>query len=250
MMPVGHGPIQRTRRSRVSSGMGEPEAAIVLTVHAEGGAQLAWCLGRIRRAHPEMPVVVVSDGVPDPGHPACCEAHGVEFVVGERLKVPDRGAAWWSRFFAVGLDAARRSGARRLLKLDPDTSVNRPISSWPAADFSGSVLREPHRPALVHVQGGCQAFSLAFADRVLASGVCGDPAYADPATWCPVPAAAERCRRDRYLSTDWTMVHIARRVGAAWADWPEVCCRWRPWPGVLNARWAVTHPYRVGADTG
>ena len=219
----------------------EPTYAFLVTLADEGTPQLEACLGFLRAAYPHAPAVVISDGVVDPGYEAACRRHRAEYHQGAFLKRIECGGAWWKRFLELGL----ATGADYLVKLDPDARIWRPFRGVPPAPISGTL--ENAGTDRENIQGGVQAIAAGAARRILAAGRTGDAALRSEFTF--TADDDERRRRWRalaYLSTDSTLMWLARDAGVPVADWAEVASVWLPpAPPNPDGLYAATHPHKV-----
>jgi len=209
-----------------------------LVVCREGPRQLVACFEHLRRAYPNAPVFCISDGWDHPAYAQVAAAFSVDYIRGERLKLISSGARWWDRFLGLALSY----GTPLIVKIDPDTFLHRPFRSFPAFDVFGTIGRigEPGE----HVQGGCQGIRRAAAEKILESGLCCDPIYQDPYT-CPVAPGVPYSKV--FMSTDFTLVHMLRRLSLSYGDWSEVDSRFIGHMG--SVPWkrdaAATHPHKA-----
>ena len=208
-----------------------------MTIYQEGERQLAVCLEKLRQAYREAVAFCISDGVHSPEYSRVCRQFGVDYTEDRRLKRLSCGVKWWDRFFRVG----SRYDPSYLIKIDPDTIIHRPFHSFPGVDLFGTL---DHRSReMEHIQGGCQGFRIDAVKRLLESGICQDPVYCDRAVWAP----AECEFQGDYLSTDFTLIHMVKRLGLRFDDWDEVDCRYVSQLGSRSWKTdaAATHPRRV-----
>jgi hypothetical protein len=212
----------------------KPELAFGLAVHDEALKQLDWCLGHLRAAYPSVPVFVIDDGGRNPGYADVCTSHGCDYHRGERLKAVRHGCRWWQRFFTTAL----RYDWHYCFKMDPDTRLHRPFRCMPEnLDVFGTVERE------CDVQGGLQGFRRECVRRVVDSGVCLDPVYADVAAW-GTAMTRNYTRNTGQISTDHSLAHIVRRLKLTWGAWDEVDCQWRKTRPFRDGV-AATHPHKL-----
>lgn len=91
------------------------------------------CIAGLKHYYPEEKIVPISDGTHDSTYEAFCEQVGVDYRVGQRLKLPDFRGAWTERFLHL-LD---ETDDERIIKIDPDTQVNARVE-WPDAEIFSS----------------------------------------------------------------------------------------------------------------
>ena len=211
--------------------------AVIMTIYQEPALQILRAVASVRRHEPSYPVVVVSDGISRPDVALKADRLGFRFVAGDHLKSLPKAASWWTRFFGEGL----AEGTDYLLKLDPDAFFWRPFRTVPPGDYYGTVQSLGN---VVSIQGGCQGFSRKAALHIMESGFCDDHLMANPHVWYPDRAAAEWMRSTDYLSTDWTIGHIAACLDILPVDWSEVRSVWREPVSNPDLKYAVTHPYK------
>jgi hypothetical protein len=194
-------------------------------------ALVARAIASIHKHEPNFPVIVIADGGERCDLAELSTTENFEFIQGERLKILERGAEWWHRFFVTGLSR----GTPNLLKFDPDSVMWRAFRGKPSGDHYGT-------PQSGHsIQGGCEGFSREFAERIVESKIALDPRMQNPNTWS---ANGDSYRKRNYLSTDWTMEYIARTLGVKAARWNEIRSQWRSPPPNHDERYAVTHPHK------
>lgn len=216
-----------------------PKYAFVIALADEGSAQLESCLGFLRAAYPDAPVIVISDGVSDPAHVVACKRHKAKYVQGAYLKRIECGGKWWERALKVGL----ATGADWLVKIDPDTRVLRPFRFAPPHPISGTLTSAGTN--LEHIQGGCQAIRRDAASRILASKLLRNEVLRDCRTFSRTDADYRRLKAISYCSTDHSLAWACRNLGIAMGDWTEVASRWKP--PAPTGDFAVTHPHKLEA---
>ena len=213
-----------------------PRLLFGLTVYDESDAQLEWCLAYIRAAYEESPVFVLADGTQMRRHEDACRKYRADYIAGERLKIVEKGAQWWERFFRTAVTYPFDI----VLKIDPDTRVHRRFTTFPTADIFGT------DDGGGRIQGGIQAFRLSAVKMILHSGICLDPAYADPATWAVDQSVSQYVQILGQISTDYILGHMVQRLELTLADWIEVDSLWRP-SRAFRSGVAATHPHKVTA---
>lgn len=205
------------------------------TIYNEGGEQLRWFLGNLRRAYPSMPVFVISDGHDDPSYSHVCNDFGADYIAGNCLKRLSCGALWWDRFFrhiqAYPFEFA--------FKVDPDTKIIRPFRRFPPFDIFGT--KEGR-----NIQGGIQGFSRSAVNKIIERDLCRSSRYQDVVRWTRADATQkvrEYIDATGRTSTDFLLMDIARRLGLACGNWLEVDSQWkrnRPFRSDV----AATHPHK------
>jgi hypothetical protein len=90
------------------------------------------CITALRQIYRSEPVISISDGVDDADYEKFCRNSGVEYHFGNRLKLQKFGGLWIERYFRHFL----KTRESRLIKVDPDTAVNRATSLLDAPVFS------------------------------------------------------------------------------------------------------------------
>lgn len=214
----------------------KPEFGVVMTI-VERPDQVEWAIQRLRANHADAPFTLISDGRHEERYARIAEVYGGEYVKGEKLKTPERGAEWWQRTLEAGL----AFGTPYFLKMDPDASFNRPIAQWPEFDCFGTVncLGSDRE----HVQGGVQGFRRTAAEKIVGSGICLRPEFREVEYWAWDKAAIPGWKKARYLSTDMTLRRILIESGIQWGDWPEVKS-WFDSKPPDYAKYAVSHAHK------
>jgi hypothetical protein len=209
---------------------------IVMTI-VESPEKVAWALRHLRAVYPTVPTVLISDGVEEPRYAEIATQYQADYILGEKLKVLEKGGQWWQRAFEAGL----AFGTRHILKVDPDTRFNRPILHWPDADCFGTISGKGQN--WEHIQGGVQGFSRSAAETMANSGRCLCPSYCAVETWAWGEKEREEMKRDNYLSTDRVLMRLLREHGLRWENWPEVMSLWERAPE--NAEhYAISHAHK------
>lgn len=212
------------------------EFGIVMVV-VERPDQVEWALQRLRAVYPAVPFTLISDGQHQPRYERIAEVYGGSYQRGEKLKRPEHGAKWWQRTFEAGLALE----TPYVLKIDPDTSFNRPITSWPAFDCFGTVIwPDTDRE---HVQGGVQGFRRSAVERIVASGICLRPEFREVESWAWDASQIAEWKRDGYLSTDQTLRRILLALEISWGPWPDVISWYLHTPPDA-ARHAISHAHK------
>lgn len=199
-------------------------------------------LSRLRTLYPETPVLVVSDGDPDPQIKEACDRYSVEFRLRPRLYGVEHGGALVQQL----LEAFLSTGADILIKIDPDTDVRRRLSLMPlAADTSiyGTVQSAGSKRG-PSIQGGCIIVPRGAAILVAGSALLMSTRLKPPALEWAVDEATRARAAAGLTSSDQTLGWACRKLGLQCKDHPEVCSRYRPslMDTITASRVAVFHP--------
>lgn len=221
-----------------AQGAAPGEHSLMVLLHVvERPQQLAWCLDHLRRVYPSVPVMAISDGVPPDRYRPVCRHYDVELIGGSRLKLASEGGAWWQR----ALEVADSAATEFVIKIDPDTLVQRTIAFWPVEDLAGTVSGRGTR--WEHVQGGAQLLSRRLIAAALASGIFTGAEYRNPATYAWSEGLLRAARRSGYLCTDAMLMHAVRKLSLAWGNWSEVASGWKKPPRGHKCS-ALSHPHK------
>jgi len=209
---------------------------VVMTI-VERPDQVEWAVQRLRRIYESVPLTLISDGDDNPRYPMIADAYGGTYQRGKRLKTPKHGAKWWERVFRAGLTQETPF----VLKIDPDTSFNRPIRHWPEFDCFGTVTCRGSGQE--HIQGGIQGFRRSAIEKIVASGICLRREFQDVAYWAWDSLFVPKWREQQYLSTDQLLRRVLLETSLSWGDWSEVRSWWMSAPSDPE-RFAITHAHK------
>jgi hypothetical protein len=223
------------------------ELRALLVVHCteahEHRIQIENCLGHWRKHHPDMPGLLISDGV-EPWHSSVAEAFDLEYHAGIQCRSIEFGALWLTRFLTLAIEAAERRGCDVLWRIHPDTLVQRPFQSEPpAADWFGYI----HNSDAPHIHGGSSFLRIPAARRILERiNRCDE--FATLERWLPSEVNSDIrswARKTGWISVDYMMAALQGELGLSTAAWPEVHsgCGLTPLPE-NHRRLAVLHPVR------
>ncbi len=194
----------------------------VITFAYESLEQLEWCISHLRKSYHEANVILISDGHRDPMY--LPEKYNTIFIAGQKLKIISCGALWWKRFFTEAL----KTNADIIFKIDPDTKIWRRLNYLPSSDFFGML------EGTAYIQGGCQGFNRKFAEKIIESKITEEENYKNQDFWGNPDFKA--CNPDpNYFSTDWSMIHMAKRLNATLEKHPEIYSRWVPFDFLRKA---------------
>jgi hypothetical protein len=206
--------------------------------------QLQLTLPRLRTLYPDSPILVISDGDPDPRIPQLCTTHSAQFAMRQRLFGVEHGGEPAQQM----LEALLGTDADLLIKIDPDTDVRRRFSRLPPPDdrsLYGTVqsVRTASAP-FISIQGGCIIVPRQTATVLASSALLRSARLKPPALeWAVDPVSRARAASG-LTSYDWTLGWACRELGIDSRDHPEVFSRY--WPTLIDRfadrRVAVAHP--------
>ena len=174
-----------------------PVYGFVLPVATEGGAALHWCLGHFRKAFPDAPLTVISDGVQGLGYDKICKRFNATYVSGRYLKRIECGGQWWRRVLEEGV----KTGADWIIKFDPDTKFHRAFRTPPPA--ATSPARWTTRASRTRTSWVVARRSAAgAAENILRSGILDDPALTDHRTFEPDEASRRHWKARSFMGSD------------------------------------------------
>lgn len=212
---------------------------VVINIAEEGGYQLKLVLESIRRHYQEIPIHVISDGVENPEYGEIAGMYCAHYTAGCYLKRTECGGMWWQRTLKIG----RSYNKKWILKIDPDARFVRCFSTEPRYALSGTLLNAG--TPFEHVQGGCQAISTELADRIISSGILQSHELRQQWRYCPSSEWLKMWYPTGYLSTDYSIIFILRKIGADFGPWSEVYSLWSSPPKNVGKKYAVIHPFRL-----
>jgi len=183
---------------------------------------------------------VISDGVAYSKYGEIAGLYGAHYTAGRYLKRTECGGMWWRRTLKIGGSYNKKW----ILKMDPDARFVRRFSTEPRYALSGTVLNAG--TPFEHVQGGCQAISTELADRLISSGLLERNELRQQWRYCPSSEWLKAWYPTGYLSTDYSLMFLLKKVGADFGPWPEICSLWSSSPpNNFGKKYAVTHPFRL-----
>ena len=199
-------------------------------------------LSRLRTLYPDAPVLVVSDGDPNPEIKQTCERYSVEFSLRPRLYGVEHGGALVQRL----LEAFLSTDADILIKIDPDTDVRRRLSLMPEpmeASIYGTVQSAESKRG-PSIQGGCIIVPRRAATLLAGSALLMSERLKPPLLEWAVDDTARARVASGLTSSDQTLGWACRQLALPCKDHPEVCSRYRPslMDSVTACRLAVFHP--------
>lgn len=199
-------------------------------------------LHQIRALYPEAWIGAIADGHAPLCFGSLCQNLRVEYLKGDRLKLPQFGGAWISRYLNFGWGEGDP-----LIKLDPDAWLYRRFTYFCRADIAGTQIC--FLPQRLHmIRGGCVAYRQSAIDRILNSGVLDDRCYTNPEYYAyrrfeEFAKQGEGRSAELIAGEDCIMGHVAKRLSLLQGNWDEVrVCFREPVPQNLDLQWAVTHP--------
>jgi hypothetical protein len=204
--------------------------------------ELRKTLWRVRTLYPEAPLLVVSDGDPDPEIKWVCDSYSAEFRLRSRLYGVEHGGALVQNL----LEAFLSTDADILIKIDPDTDVRRRLSLLPSPTDSsifGTVQSAGSTRAL-SIQGGCIVVPRAAAMVLAGSGLLNSERLKPPALEWTLDATSRARAASGLTSSDQTLGWACRELGVPCKDHPEVCSGYQPslMDTITARRVAVFHP--------
>lgn len=215
----------------------------IIAVANESIDEIAACLASFRRSYLMEDLAVILDGVErEDVVDMARNVFNAKVVRGDRLKCRAEGGKWWHRF---AIQAKALGSSDVVLKLDPDTRIWRRFKTFPESEVFGAIAYagSPRE----HVQGGCQGLRRSFIRRLIESRIALDDALTVHANYFPRGAVWD----PEGMSTDHSLMWMARRLGAKWEDWPEVSsfggAALPPANPVTDGvhKYAATHPHKA-----
>jgi hypothetical protein len=171
--------------------------------------------------YPESPILVCVDGNPTYEFSRFCDKSGCEYMEGQRLKLAEFGGEWLVRMLQFYLMA---TDAECLIKLDPDSKINRRFGFIPLADLFGQIQ---HNGVRSYVQGGAIGCRRAAAETIIKSGFLLDAQYQQYAysyrrKRSPYLQPGEAANDERLIAADVVLSDVAQRLQMVLAPWSEV----------------------------
>lgn len=206
---------------------------------------VAECLADLRKHYSASPVILRSDGDPDPRLPILAKHYKVDFHCEERLFGIENGGAIIERM----LELFFAKPTSYLFKIDPDTVIHRRFRYLPVrSGLFGTLQCERETPS---IQGGCLGFTRDAAEQILQSEMLRDSRLREPEKFISDSPyffrMAHRANRCGLASFDWILPWIARELGISLYRFDEVNSGWQQPPPDPDQRYAVSHP-RASVD--
>ncbi|MGL5874219.1 MAG: hypothetical protein ACRC2R_17930 [Xenococcaceae cyanobacterium] len=189
--------------------------------------EIEQCLIKLRNAYPTAPCTLFQDG-DGWNYSAIAERYQCKLIPDVRLKLPSFGGMWTNRYLQWFLSQGKTPW---LIKIDPDTVINRPLSIDPPTTglFGFNYSKTGHS-----VHGGCQGYSREAVKQILDSNFLFDREY--------------RQSRYQYISNkevlsfqDGIIRSILLRLNIPVFHHPEIYCDWLVPPDNPDD-WAIYHP--------
>jgi hypothetical protein len=201
--------------------------------------QAAECLRDLRIHYPASPVILRSDGDPDPRLPILAKDYKVDFHNEERLFGIENGGAIIERM----LELFFAKPTPYLFKIDPDTVIHRRFQYLPVrSGLFGTPQCEDETPS---IQGGCLGFTRDAAEQILQSKLLRDSRLREPEKFSNESflflRMAHRANECGLASFDWILAWVAAELGIPLYPFDEVKSGWRHPPN-LDQSYAVSHP--------
>ena len=199
----------------------------------------AECLRDLRKNYSASPVILRSDGDPDPRLPILAKHYKADFHGEERLFGIENGGAIIERM----LELFFAKPTPYLFKIDPDTVIHRRFRYLPVrSGLFGTPQCEPESPS---IQGGCLGFTRDAAEQILQSKMLRDSRLREPEKFINESLhflrMADRANESGLASFDWILSWIAGELGIPLYRFDEVKSGWRHPPN-LDRCYAVSHP--------
>lgn len=200
-------------------------------------------LNQILYFYPNNRIICVTDGTTNLEFESLCKKSNVKYFVGERLFPQKFGAAWSKRMFQSYLV---NSTSRFLIKLDPDSFLNRKFSYLANTDLAGTLCCES---GTTFVQGGCIFYRREACEQILNSGLLNNPKYqTDPRfgyqRFCRLYKTRTEEKSDEWFTAEDKIISdVAQKLNLTLGNWREVLCRFRGYcPD--SEKYAVIHPVK------
>ncbi len=174
------------------------------------------CIMALRQLYGREPLITISDGVNDAAYEKFCRNAGVEYPLGTRLKLQKFRGFWTERYFRHFL----KSTEKRIIKVDPDTTVNRVASLLDAPVFSA------FRGNRI-LAGPAIGFSRDTVQKIVDSGLLHDTKYAASAYAYhrftpPLLKPGEEQSFDAVALQDEIITDVVARLGIEPTEWSDV----------------------------
>lgn len=222
--------------------------SFVVNVGEESAAQVSFCLKHLRSCYPIAPVVIIQDGLRNAEIDAVAAKHGAHHIYGAYLKRAECGGAWWHRT----LHAASQIGSDYVVKIDPDTRINKRFSHLPTGNLSSAVAGRLHNNGtpLEIIQGGAQLFHQTVIDQIIQSGALLDENLKCCYSYISKDVHGELIKpwwlSQGYLCTDYILSYISRQLGLSLINWDDCGCYGGHTPNFHETgHYAITHRHKI-----
>lgn len=191
----------------------------------------------LRNIYPELRIISISDGVKDTEYEMFCNKNKVDYILGDRIKLPEFSGQWTKRWLKASMDDL-------IIKLDPDSMAIKSLSSIPDSDVFGHILTLHSRSVVL---GGVFGIRGNAAQKILNSGILDDKkfttnAYAYPRFCKEGIKYGEDLEEDWVSSQDQIMCDVIKQLNLSIAEWNEVLVKDGCYVVNPDDRYAFVHP--------
>jgi hypothetical protein len=211
---------------------------VTFYIRTDGGCRppLHVCLSQLRSVYPEARVIVASDDKEADPAPETVEKYRIDVKHEHGLFAIEHGAALLHYMLGHYLEMP----TPWLIKIDPDTIIWRRFRDLPKGM---TVFGYVQYAGISAVQGGCEGFTLAAAERMYDSRMLRNPIFKDPTKWATANHIIEYTKRTGCITEDWIIGYVAHLLGIPITACPEILSEWNK-PVTNDKDYAATHPHK------
>lgn len=123
-------------------------------------------VSQIQYHYSDIQVICVADGLD-----ASFLNSNTTYIQGERLHLQEFGGAWVKRMFLSFLE---HSSAKAMIRVEPDTWINRKFNQLPGREVAGNILVANDKN---YVHGGCAYFTREAIEKICTSNLLDNSKY-------------------------------------------------------------------------
>lgn len=200
-------------------------------------------ISNLQNFYPNSDIICITDGISYLELEHFCNQKKVKYVVGNRLLSEEYGGLWLERHLLKYLEF---SNAKFMIKVDPDTLLNRKFSYFPSEDLAGDLC---FQKSLKFIQGGCRFHKRSACEILLNSSILQLPKYIlDPVfkykRFCsPYLMPDEQHDSQVFIAEDKIICDAADQLGLSMGQWNEVYSKVRAYCPEPH-KYAVIHPVK------